>query len=311
MKLAITGSSGLVGSALVARFRGEGHAVTRLVRSREAAADPDAMYWDPASGEIDERGLAGHDVVINLAGENIFGIWTDSKKERIYRSRVQGTRLLAEAVAGLDENDRPATLFNASAIGYYGNRPAGQPLDEGASPGDGFMAGVVQEWEGATRSAAAAGVRVVMTRFGLVLDPDGLLLQATALATRLGVGATLGSGEQPFPWTTRDEIARVIEFLLDHEEISGPVNVVGREQVTNEEYADTLARVLHRPRLLKIPAFILRSLGDFGREMLTGARVVPGKLEAAGYSWFDPTLEGALRRMLDRSGSPSSNLLGD
>ncbi|MFW6331424.1 MAG: TIGR01777 family oxidoreductase [Gemmatimonadota bacterium] len=300
MKIAITGASGLVGSALTDHLRQAGHTVTRLVRSRDAAAAEDALYWRPAAGEIDAEGLAGHDAVINLAGENIFGVWTEPKKRRIRDSRVKGTTLLAETLAGLDDTRRPATLVNASAIGYYGDRPADQPLPEEAPPGESFMARVVQDWEAATRPAADAGVRVVMTRFGPVLDPDGLLLQGMTAATRLGLGAALGSGDQPFPWTTRHEIARVMAFLLERPDVAGPVNVVGPEKVTNEEFADAVARVLHRPRLLKIPSFAVRLLGDLGDELLRGAWVVPAKLEFAGYEWQDPTLEAALRRTMGR-----------
>lgn len=300
MKIAVTGSSGLVGSKLTAELAAAGHSVTRMVRSREAAAAPDAIYWSPSSGEIDVEGLAEHDAVINLAGENIFGIWTEAKKDRIYRSRVEGTRLLVQAIGGLDVTARPEVLVNASAIGYYGDRPPDRPLTEAAQPGDGFMAGVVRDWEAAALSGRDAGVRVVMLRFGLVLDPDGLLLQGMTLSTRFGLGATLGEGTQPFPWTTRDEIVRVAALVLERDDVEGPVNVVAPEVVTNREFADTVADVLNRPRVLKIPTSALALLGDFGRELQTGAWVVPEKLRGAGYEWLDPTLNHALRRLLDR-----------
>lgn len=300
MKITITGSSGLIGSALTARLAADGHSVTRLVRSRGAAAAPDASYWNPAAGEIDVEGLAGQDAVINLAGENIFGIWTEAKKERIYQSRVGGTRLLAETLVGLDDTRRPATWVNASAAGYYGDRPPEEPANEEAPAGDGFMARVVKDWEAATEPASEAGVRVVRLRFGLVLDPDALLLQGMTASTRLGLGAKLGEGRQVFPWTTRDEIVRVVRFVLERDHLRGPVNVVGLEKVTNEDFADTVARVLGRPRALKVPAFAIKMLGEFGQEMLSGVWMVPEKLEAAGYEWLDPTLEGALRRMLGK-----------
>ncbi len=300
MKVAVTGSSGLIGSGVTRHLIDAGHSITRVVRSREAAAAPDAFYWSPSSGEIDAEGLAGHDVVVNLAGENIFGIWTDAKKKRIYNSRVEGTRLLVEAIGGLEDTDRPGILVNASAIGYYGDRPPDQSLTEAAEPGDGFMAGVVRDWEAAAAAGGALGLRVVMLRFGLVLDPNGLLLQGMSMSSRLGLGAKLGDGAQPFPWTTRDEIARTMQFVLEHEEMEGPVNVVGPDHVTNEEFADTVARVLDRPRILKVPAVALRMLGDLGAELLTGARIVPEKLKDAGYEWLDPTLEDALRRLLGR-----------
>lgn len=298
MKIAITGASGLIGSAVARHLSDAGHSITRLVRSRQAAAAPDAIFWDPSTKSIDAAGLAGHDAIINLAGENIFGIWTESKKERIYTSRVEGTNLLVQTIVGLDVTDRPAVLVNASAIGFYGDRPGDEPLTEDASSGAGFMAGVVRDWENAALSAHDAGVRVVLTRFGLVLDPDGLLLQAMTLATRFGLGAKLGEGTQPFPWTTRADIVRVISFALERDAIEGPVNVVAPDAVTNQELTDTLAEVLDRPRVLKVPAFALAMLGDFGRELMTGAWVVPAKLKEAGYEWRDPMLEAALRRLL-------------
>lgn len=296
----MTGSSGLIGTAVSERLRAEGHAVTRVVRSRQAAEADDALFWQPSTGEIDARALAGHDAVINLAGENIFGLWTPAKKRRIRESRVGGTRLLAETIAGLDDTARPRVLVNASAIGYYGDRPADRPMTEEAAPADRFMARVVRDWEAATRSAADAGVRVLMTRFGLVLDPNGLLLQGMATATFFGLGAKLGDGQQIFSWTTRAEIANALVFLLGHEALSGPVNVAAPDRVTNEEFADAVARVLNRPRFLAIPDFVLKLAGEIGDEISIGAWVVPEKLKAAGYVWRDPELEPALRRLLDR-----------
>lgn len=298
MKIAITGSSGLVGTAVSRRLEGDGHQVTRMVRSRGAAEASDAVFWDPSRKEIDSAGLAGHDAVINLAGENIFGLWTGAKKRRIRESRVEGTRLIAEAIAGLDDTVRPRVLINASAIGYYGDRPPDEPMTEQARPGDRFMSGVTRDWEDATAAAAAAGTRVAMLRSGLVLDPAGLLLQGMTVSTWLGLGAKLGSGRQVFPWVTRDELANLVPFVLARADLSGPINAVAPQKVTNEEFADTVARVLNRPRWLKIPGIVLRMAGDLGDELLTGAWVVPEKLMAAGYPWLDPRLEAALRRLL-------------
>lgn len=297
MRIAITGSSGLIGTAVADRLRAGGHAVTRVVRSKAAAEAKDAILWQPSDGRI-STGLAGHDAVVNLAGENIFGLWTAAKKRRIRESRVQGTRLLAETLAGLDDADRPGVLINASAIGYYGDRPGSERMAEGEAPGDRFMSRVVRDWESATIPAAEAGVRVAMLRFGLVLDPAGLLLQAMKLSTLLCLGAKLGDGAQVFPWVTRDEITRVVPFVLGREDLSGPINVAAPDKVTNEEFADAVARVLNRPRLLAIPSPVLRLAGELGDELLTGAWVVPRKLELAGYEWRDPRLEPALRRML-------------
>ena len=299
-KVAITGSSGLLGTAVSEALRKRGDTVTRMVRSRDAAAAPDAIYWDPASGAIDDAGLAGHDAVVNLAGENIAGIWTAAKKERIRESRVAGTRLVAEALARLPEGRRPAVLVSASAIGYFGDRPADEPLTEDAPPGRGFMADVVRDWESAADPARDAGVRVVHLRFGVVLDPHALLLQATAMATRLGLGATIGDGRQVFPWVTRAEVARLVQFALDRDDLEGPLNAAAPERTTNREYADTLARVLGRPRFLRVPEVLFRVLGGLGEEVTGGAWVVPRRLAEAGYEWRDPELEPALERLLTR-----------
>ena len=300
MRVAVTGSSGLIGSGLLPRLRREGHEVTRVVRSREAARAEDAFYWSPDRGEIDADGLAGHDAVVNLAGENIFGIWSKEKKRRIRSSRIDGTRLLAATIADLPEDQRPKVLINASASGYYGDRPHDERLTEESSSGSGFMAEVVRDWEAATQPAREAGVRTVCTRFGVVVHPGGMLLRLASLATRLGLGAKIGRGDQPFPWVTRAEIVELVPFLLERGDIRGPINVVARERVTNEEFVDTLAEVLNRPRLLTIPRPALNLLGELGDELTTSALLVPRVLEEAGYQWRDPELEPALRRMLHK-----------
>ena len=325
MRVAVTGSSGLLGSAVTALLRQRGDRVTRVVRSRGAAAEPDAIFWDPEAGDpgattgaaaaasgapaaprtpapvaVDLPGLAGHDAVVGLAGENIAGVWTASKKDRIYGSRVRGTRLMATAIARLPEGDRPGAFVTASAIGYFGDRPPDEPMTEASPPGDGFMARVVRDWEAAADAARDAGVRVVHLRFGVVLDPDALILQALSLATRLGLGATIGDGAQVFPWVTRDDVVALVLFALDTPALEGPVNAAAPERTTNRELADTLARVLGRPRLLRVPKAAFGLLGGLGEEVTGGAWVVPEKLESAGYPWRDPVLEPALRRMLDR-----------
>jgi uncharacterized protein len=299
-RVAITGASGLIGTAVTARLRGLGHQVTRLVRSREAARAPDAVYWNPDRGEVDAAGLAGHAVVINLAGENIFGLWTPAKKERIRRSRLDGATLLANTLAAMPEADRPALFILASAVGYYGDRPWDEPLTEDRPPGDGFLARVLVDMELATAPAGGVGIRVVFLRFAPVVDPDAFLLSAIARATRFGLGAALGPGGQPFPWVTRAEIADIVPFVMDRPELDGPVNVAAPGQVSNAGFVDTVARVLNRPRFLRVPAPVVRLLGDFGDELLVGQRVVPRELTAAGYDWRDPELEPALRRMLGR-----------
>jgi uncharacterized protein len=297
-RVAIAGASGLIGTAVSARLRGLGHEVTRLVRFREPAGAPDALYWRPDRGEIDADRLAGHHVVINLAGENIFGIWTRARKQRIRRSRLEGTSLLANTIASLPEPDRPRLLIMASAVGYYGDRPWDVPLTEDHPPGDTFLARVLVDMEAAAAPASRAGVPVAILRFAPVLDPDAVLLKAIALATRFGLGAALGNGGQPFPWVTRTEIADVVAFVMDRAELEGPVNVVAPENVSNAGFVDCVARVLNRPRFLRVPAPVVRLLGDLGKELLVGQYVVPQRLAAAGYEWRDPALEPALRRML-------------
>jgi uncharacterized protein len=297
-RIAIAGASGFLGTAVTDRLRELGHHVTALVRSREAARAPDTVYWRPGEGEIDAAGLAGYDVVLNLAAESIFGLWTPAKKRRIRRSRLDGTSLLARTIAALPADDRPHTLMVASAVGFYGDRDRDQALTEDASPGDTFLARVLVEMEAATGPAAGAGVRVVMLRFAPVVDRGSPLLGGLVPATRLGLGATVGSGRQGFPWVTREEVAHVVPFILDHTELEGPVNVVAPQKTTNAEFVDTLARVLHRPRLLKVPAPLVRLLGDLGEDLLVDQWVVPARLQSAGYRWRDPELEPALRRML-------------
>lgn len=298
MRILISGASGLIGSAVSVRLEAEGHAITRLVRSRGAAAAGDAVYWNPATGDVDEAGVGGHDVVLNLAGESIFGLWTAAKRRRMRQSRVDGTRLLAGALAARPASARPRLLINASAVGYYGDRPPDEPVTEETPPADRFMARLVADWEAATAPAAEAGIRVVLMRMAPVMDMEGIPLRMMTLATKLGLGATLGSGRQMFPWVTRDEIAGVVSFLIERPDVAGPVNVVGPEPVTHRQFADTLARLLNRPRLLRIPAPLIRLLGGVGDEVLIGMRAIPAKLEAAGYRWHDPTLESALRRLV-------------
>jgi uncharacterized protein len=307
MRIAITGASGLLGTAVAASLRGQGHEVTRVVRARDAARAPDALFWRPDRREIDAAGLAGHDAVINLAGENIFGLWTPGRKERIRRSRIDGVSLLATTLRAIPEADRPRHFLLASAVGYYGDRPWNEPLTEERPPGDTFLARVLVDMEAAAAEARDAGVRVAILRFAPVVDPDGLLLRALALATRFGLGATIGSGRQPFPWVTRAEVASVVPFVLDRPALDGAINVAAPDRVSNAEFVDTVARVLNRPRFLKVPAPVVRLLGDFGRELLVAQWVVPARLEQAGYPWRDPALEPALRRMgLGDTGGPEA-----
>lgn len=305
MKIAVTGSTGLVGTALIRELRGAGHAVTRVVRrsprgdgARDHPTDGRMAHllWDPAAGRIDAAGLEGHDAVIHLAGESVAGLWTRRKRAAIHDSRVDGTRLLAETLAGLERP--PATLISASAIGYYGDRGP-EPVDESSPPGQGFLARTGVAWEAATAPAERAGIRVAHPRFGLILAREGGLLPVMLPAYKLGLGARLGDGRQCMPWVTLDDAVGAIVHLLGHDEVRGPVNVVAPERVTNAKFTRALARAVRRPAIFRAPAALLRLvLRDQADEMLLGgACVVPRRLIDSGYEFRNPRLDAALHAL--------------
>ncbi len=299
LRVAVSGSSGLLGRALVPFLTTGGHEVTRLVR-RHAA--PDEIYWHLHTGRIDVGKLEGLDAVVHLAGENIGARWTEKRKRRIRESRSIGTRFLCEALARLRRP--PKVLVTASAVGIYGNRgdeiltEASPTLD---APPD-FLVEVGREWEAATEPARAAGIRVVMTRFGPMLSPAGGLLARMLLPFRAGLGGPLGSGRQWMSWISIDDAAGAVYHAMMTEALSGPVNATAPGPVTNEEFTATLARVLGRPALLRVPVPALRlALGEMGQVAVLGsARVVPERLIQAGYRFRHPALEGALRFVLGR-----------
>jgi hypothetical protein len=297
MNVLVTGSSGLIGSALTAALTTGGHRVTRLVRS---GADPAErrFAWDPAGGSIDPAALEGVDAVVHLAGESVAGRWTEAKKDRILSSRVGSTGLLAEALAGLDR--RPQVLVCASAIGYYGDS-GDEPVAEDAPAGNGFLADVVKQWEAAAEPAVDAGIRVVNLRFGIVLSPAGGALKAMLPAFRLGVAGRIGEGSQQMSWVAIDDVVGAVNHAIATSSLSGPVNATAPSPVTNAEFTRTLGRVLHRPTILPLPAFAARAaLGEFATELLTGARVIPRRLTESGYEFRYPELEGALRHVLGK-----------
>ncbi|MCS6851870.1 MAG: TIGR01777 family oxidoreductase [Gemmataceae bacterium] len=303
MRIAVTGSSGLVGSALVPFLTTGGHQVTRIVRSAEAGG---AVFWDPVRGELDAEGLEGHDAVIHLAGENIAARrWSPEQKDRIRDSRVKGTRLLCETLARLRRP--PRVVVSASAIGYYGDR-GDDVLDEGSPRGTGFLPEVCHAWEAATEAAANAGIRVVHLRLGIVLSPRGGALAKMLTPFRLGVGGRIGTGRQWMSWIALDDVIGSVYHALATDSLSGPVNAVAPHPVTNQEFAKTLGRLLLRPTIFPLPAFMARlAFGEMADELLLAStRVVPVALQTSGYRFLYGELEGALRHLLGKV-EPSSN----
>jgi uncharacterized protein (TIGR01777 family) len=298
LRIAVTGSRGLVGSALVPLLTTGGHRVLRLVRG--AAAEPDAVRWDPASGVQDLTRLDGVDALVHLAGENIAARrWTDAHKAAVRQSRVEGTRRLCEALAALPHP--PKVLGTASATGFYGNRGE-DVLTEESPSGTGFLAEVCREWEAATQPAERAGIRVVHLRFGMVLSPRGGALGKMLLPFRLGIGGPSGSGRQYVSWVAIDDAIGVVLHALVREDLRGPINVVSPAPVSNAAFARTLGRVLRRPALLPLPALAARlAFGEMADALLlASARVLPAKLQASGYRFRLPELEGAMRHLLGR-----------
>jgi uncharacterized protein (TIGR01777 family) len=296
MKIVVSGSTGLIGSALTKALRRREHEVVPLVRRRVAPGEQ-AVAWDPARETIERAGLEGADAVIHLAGENVFGRWSPAKKQRIYDSRVKGTRLLSDALAGLHRP--PATLLAASAVGYYGDR-GDEVLTEASPPGEDFLATVSREWEAATAAATRAGIRVVNMRNGVVLTTTGGALAKMLPAFRLGLGGPIGSGHQYVSWIVLDDIVKAMLYLLENQSLVGPVNLTAPTPLTNREFAKALGKVLGRPAVVTVPVFALRmAFGTEGAAMLqSGQRVLPARLVAAGFNFSCKAVEPALRHLL-------------
>lgn len=291
LRVAVTGASGLIGAALVARLRAEGHTVSRLVRD-PAKAGPGDVVWDPDAGTIDGAALEGIDAAVHLAGENVGTRWTEEKKRRILDSRVKGTRLLVQTLARLARP--PRVLVQASAVGIYGDR-GDEALTEDSAPGTGFLAEVGRAWESASALAEEAGIRVVKLRLGVVLSSKGGALEQLLLPFRMGVGGKIGTGRQWMPWISLDDVVGVILRALTDERLRGPVNAVAGA-ARNEDFTAALGRALHRPTLIPVPAFGIRALfGEMADEaLLAGQRVEPARLHAAGHVFRHPTLDAAL-----------------
>ncbi|KQS66339.1 TIGR01777 family oxidoreductase [Modestobacter sp. Leaf380] len=295
MKIAVTGSSGLVGTELLRTLRAEGHEVLRLVRRTPRTADE--HRWDPSHGELAPGVLADVDAVVNLAGVGIGDKrWTDSYKREVVQSRVDSTRTVAQALADAAAADpsRPRVLLSASAVGYYGDG-GDTVLDEQSPRGTDFLADVCVQWEAATAPAERDGIRVAHLRTGLVLGKGGMMAKLKPLFA-LGVGGKLGSGDQWWPWISlRDEVD-AIRFLLTAD-VAGPVDLTGPEPVTNAAFTEALGRVLHRPTLVPVPGFALSLvLGEFaGAGVLAGQRALPRVLMESGYRFTHGDVESALR----------------
>lgn len=296
MRILISGSHGLVGTALIKALTADGHNIYRLVR--HAPNSESEIEWSPDRYSIAISRIEGFDAVYHLAGESIAsGRWNDERKKKIRRSRTQGTKLLSDALANLSQP--PKTLISASAIGYYGDR-GDELLTETSPPGLDFLADVCVEWEEATNHARDKGIRVVNTRFGIILDKDGGALAKMLPPFRMGIGGRVGDGKQWMSWIALADVIGALQFALANESLSGPVNFVAPSPVTNAEFTKTLGRVLSRPTLFPIPAFGVRlAFGEMADALLlTSQRVEPSVLSKAGYKFNYPKLESALESLL-------------
>lgn len=323
----LTGSSGLIGSALSAALRKDGHTVTPLSRAARQARSPAGQEvegsaagtavegsaaaqpvegevlrgptWDPEGGQLDPGELVGHDAVVHLAGEPLGARrWNAEARRRIWLSRTAGTRLLASRLSELP--GPPAVLVSASAVGYYGDR-GDEELTEESPPGEGFLAALCRDWEAATAPAAEAGIRVVRLRSGIVLSTSGGALRRQLVPFKLGLGGPLGSGRQHMSWVAISDAVRAVRRAIEDEAIIGPVNVTAPHPVTNAEYAAALGRALGRPARLRVPATALAVA--LGRQMasellLASQRALPKRLEGAGFSFEHPEIQGALRAVI-------------
>ncbi len=300
MRIAIAGSSGLIGSKLVEYFRGQGHSVTRIVRDRTVTklGDP-IIRWDIQSRTIEVEKLESHDAIINLAGVNLADqLWTEAHKNAISESRVEGTAFLSQTLARLKRP--PALFFSASAIGYYGPQSPAVEISEDSPRGQGFLAQVCGMWEKATQAAEAVHTRVINMRLGMVVSSKGGALGKMLPAFRAGCGGKLGSGQQVMSWIALEEIPRIMTHIIQNDSISGPVNFTSPNPVSNAEWTRTLGKVLFRPTFFSVPAGLVKIMfGEMGKELLLeGARVMPKKLLESGYAFAYEGLEDALRRIL-------------
>jgi len=292
VKVVLTGASGLLGPALAASFRADGHQVVRLVRRPPSA--PDEARWDPEAGTVDAAALTGAEVVVHLAGVGLASRpWTPDHRRAVMDSRVQGTTTIARAAAlhGVP------TLVSASGVGYYGN-PGDAVCDEDSPRGTTYIADIAAAWEASTEPAAEAGVRVVPVRTGVVLSAKGGAYGTLLPLFRLGLGGKVGSGRQWWSWIALDDYVRAVRFVVESD-LSGAVNVTAPEPLTNAEMTTAMGRVLHRPTIFTAPGWAMKvPLRDFAADLLGGQRVVPRRLLEAGFVFAHPTFEPALREVL-------------
>jgi len=294
-RIVLAGSSGLIGSALSAYLTARGDEVVRLVRRPARTAGE--LSWDPAAGRLDAGALQGAAAVVNLAGAGVGDKrWSEDYKALIRSSRVDTTRTLALAVAASGE---PIRFVNASAVGYYGSDRGDDILTEESAPGQGFLAGLVRDWEAATAPAAASGAPVALARTGLVMDATGGAFARLVLLTKLGLGGPIGSGKQYWPWISLHDEVRALAWLVDHPEVTGAVNVVGPDPLRQAAIAAAIAARLHRPHVVPAPAAALKLvLGEFADDVLGSQRVIPARLVASGFRHDHPSIEDAVAAML-------------
>ncbi|MEU4624294.1 TIGR01777 family oxidoreductase [Actinoplanes sp. NPDC023801] len=293
MRIVIAGASGFLGTRLTERLRHSGHDIVRLVR--RPSEQPDEASWDPAQGRLDAAVLAGADAVINLAGANVGDRrWTTAYKRVLRSSRLNTTDTLARTISKLPAGDRPVTLLQGSGVGWYGDT-GDQAVTEEAPAGNSFLADLCRVWEAAARPAEDAGTRVVLLRTAPTIDAGGALLKPLLLPFKLGAGARIGGGRQWMAWIALADWLAAAEFLVDRDDLAGPVNMVSPNPVTNAEFTRDLARAVRRPALLSVPGPVLDvALGELAGEAQRSQRVLPGVLSGAGFTWAYPEMASAI-----------------